>query len=341
MQRKGRVLEAILESQAGVYPCVLFTRTQEGGKTRNIWGYPASDTVVEQTVLGPYLAFEKSQPHRAALNGPDAVDVAMSYLLSRKQEGHVVYCVDFAAFDASVSPELSVAAFSRIASEFQSPYQSTIADIADRFTSIGVFTPDGEYDGRHGVPSGSAFTNTVDTLAQWFASGLNEHCQVQGDDGVYLVPNGDVATFEERFQQYGFSLNVEKSHLFDTAEAIYLQRYFSIDRGYTGGVYPLHRAMERIKYLERWTDFEREGITGNDFFAIRTIMILENCKHHPGFRDFVNYVRSLWKEGLNFTRQGVVAYSKMLESRVRAGVYSGQISEGINSFETVKILKSG
>jgi hypothetical protein len=52
MKKKGLVLEEALanrESEVGIYPCVLYTRTQEQRKTRNVWGYPISDTMWEQT----------------------------------------------------------------------------------------------------------------------------------------------------------------------------------------------------------------------------------------------------------------------------------------------------
>jgi len=46
MRKKGLVLDDAIKSQPGqvdLFPCVLYTRTQEQRKTRNVWGYPISD----------------------------------------------------------------------------------------------------------------------------------------------------------------------------------------------------------------------------------------------------------------------------------------------------------
>ena len=304
----------------------LFTRTQEEKKTRNVWGYPILDTIWEQQFYIPWLQMEKSLPFRAALYGPDVVDSSITKLLGGKDGKSSIYCIDFTSFDSSVSPTMSMAAFSYIASHFQRSYIDELRELSHRFINIPIFTPDGEVSGPHGVPSGSSFTNTVDSLVQWLISGHNgQKCQIQGDDGVYVIETRRVETLLNSFREAGLSVNESKSWHFKDRQAVYLQRYYSerYPNQYgsgLGGVYPIARALNRIKYLERWTDFEKHGIEGRDFFSLRTIMILENCKHHPCFRELVNYCQSIDKHGLKFSDEGVKAYSRMLEPRVRAGV---------------------
>ena len=354
MERKGKVLHEAIESQeeqAGTYPCVLYTRTQEGTKTRNVWGFPISDTLAEQRFATPFIQREKELDWRSALLGPDLVDVAITNLLRAKRVEEMVYCVDFRGFDSSVHPRHSLGAFRRICGWFQPRYHGEISQLCTRFVTIPVWTPDGEWQGVHGVPSGSTFTNTVDSLVQaaiadridddGFSQG--RPFQVQGDDGVYLVAADGLEQFTKLFEQEGFELNHDKTEKFETEEATYLQRYYHPmyhdGRGTYGGVYSLYRAAHRIKYLERWTDFAREGITGDDFFSLRTIMILENCKHHPGFEQFVRYAHTLDRRGLSYSGAGVRAYSRSLESRARAGVLAAtNFQEGLSSFATVKVL---
>jgi hypothetical protein len=277
-----------------VYPCVLFTRTQEQKKTRNVWGFPISDTIQEQSFYLPFQDFEKALPWRTALHGPDAVDKSITYLLQNKRPSDVVYCCDFSGYDASVKPKYTFEAFSFIANLFQARYHEDLYRLYRRFITIPIYTPSGEIIGPHGVPSGSSFTNTIDSIVQYFASGGPEHCEVQGDDGVYLVHKGMTSEFENRFTERGLELNSSKSDIFEDYECVYLQRYYSpkylnTDGSGFGGVYSAYRAFNRIKYLETWTDFERMGISGEDFFSLRQIMILENCKHHPAFRELVKY----------------------------------------------------
>lgn len=353
MTRKGHVLDLAVEQQQehfGVFPCVLFTRTQEGGKTRNVWGYPVSDTLEEIRFFRPWFELEKAMDWRAALLGPDAVDRAMTNLLSGKAEDDSVVAVDFSSFDATVQPEHSYEAFSTIASTYQREAHADLYRLYRRFVTIPIWTPEGEIIGPHGVPSGSTFTNTVDSLVQYAASGYDttrgDMCQVQGDDGVYLVPRDDRDSFIDRFISYGLKVNEQKSQTFDDREAIFLQRYYhpaypSRTNNGLGGVYSAYRAFARIKYLERWTDFERIGIKGSDFFSLRTIMILENCKHHPAFDQLVRLAHKFDSTNLKFSNEGVKAFSKTLESRARAGVlHTESFDKGIDGFETVKVLRT-
>jgi len=347
MRRKGSVLDEAIHDhsdQVGEFPCVLFTRTQEQGKTRNVWGYPFSDTIEEQRFFMPWLEIEKRLPFRAALLGPDEVDASMTKLIAAKTDAHSVMCVDFSAYDASISPEMSWSAFSFIASHFQSAVVSDLYRMYRRFVTVPIASPDGEVSGPHGVPSGSSWTNTVDSLVQRLTAGSLQWCQIQGDDGVYLVQESERESTANRFREAGLELNRSKTRTFSTREALFLQRYYHpkyVGNHGLGGVYSLYRAMHRIKYLERWSNFEQMGIEGSDFFALRTITILENCKHHPGFERLVKYAHSLDKFGLKFTKAGLTGYSNSQLSRSRAGVMTAQnLEKGINDFETVKLLRT-
>ena len=347
MRRKGSVLDESIRDhadQVGVFPCVLFTRTQENGKTRNVWGYPFADTIEEQRFFMPWLELEKRLFFRSALLGPDEVDASVTKLIAAKTDAHSVMCVDFSSYDASITPEMSWGAFSFIASHFQSGFVSDLYRMYRRFVTVAVASPDGEVSGPHGVPSGSSWTNTVDSLVQWYAAGSPQWCQIQGDDGIYLVREGERESYEDRFRNAGLELNASKTITFDSSEALFLQRYYHpkyVGRHGLGGVYSLYRAMHRIKYLERWSNFEQMGISGGDFFALRTITILENCKHHPGFEALVRYAHSLDKFGLKFTREGLIGYSNSQLSRSRAGVLTAtNLEKGINEFETVKLLRT-
>jgi hypothetical protein len=348
MKKKGLVLNEALsnhESEEGVYPCVLYTRTQEQGKTRNVWGYPISDTMREQSIFIPFLNHEKTLHYRAALLGPDEVDAAITKLIMTKSDSELVLNVDFSAYDATITPGHAHTAFEYIASLFQKQYHQIIYDIFRRFVTIGIYTPEGEWLGPHGVPSGSSFTNTVDSLVQYAVSGMEHKCQIQGDDGTYVINKSDHDLLLERFRSAGLVINESKSRVFDSQEAVYLQRYYHPDyksrTGGLGGVYSLFRAFMRIKYLERWTDFKSIGVDGADFFALRTITILENCKHHPGFESAVKLAHSFDKFKLAFSEQGLSAYSRAMESKSRAGVFNQYgLQRGINSFETIRVLKT-
>ena len=349
LSRKGDVKDAALQSQSqdlGTYPCVLFTRTQEEEKTRNIWGYPISDTLEESQFFIPWLAVEKGLDWRAALRGPSFVDREISDLVLHRGPDSVLYCVDFSRYDATVGPALQNVFFLALAEQFQDADVPRILELQNRFSSIPILTPDGVYTGIHGVPSGSTFTNSVDSLAQMsIAIHHAIKSQVQGDDGVHLMYRGAVNGFEKDMERAGLVLNTDKSFLSDGAEAIYLQRYYHPNYpsrnggpGRLGGVYPLHRALGRLKYLERATNIDE--LSGRDFYSLRAISILENCAHHPGFVPFVKLIRSLDQYSLEYSEAGREVFEQYQRQEVRGGALFGHdIATGLAAFHTVKVLR--
>ena len=330
MVRKGEVMEEILrnweEDVDWRYPCVLFTRTQEQRKTRNVWGYPAAQTLWEMMYFAPFLGVEKDLPHRRALHGPDATDLAIDEILSRQLNAGdktVAIGVDFSGYDASVGPDYIMRSFGRISNTFQISERDQLREMGFQVCSIPIATPQGVWHGYHGVPSGSTFTLTVDSDNQWFVAGHPSDCQVQGDDGVYLVGARDVDQFYQRFEDAGLTINPGKGWESTTGATMYLQRYYEKDvyrdvYGRAVGVYPLHRAALRLKYLERFTVFDEKDLTGSDYFSLRAIMILENCKGHPAFVPFVKWVQGIDAKALRYDPRAIPSFSKTLESRERA-----------------------
>ena len=289
----------------------------------------------------------------------------MTNLLGGASGSDTFLSIDFSSFDASVSPSLSTSAFTWIGQMFQTGAISGFEDVVERFINIPIHTPDGDYTGPHGVPSGSTFTNTVDSAVQWLIAegaiqNLSNRCQIQGDDGVYVLPRNEIDVLLGGFRDAGLKVNEDKTEV-SSEYAFYLQRYYSrnyrASGGGLGGVYPISRAANRLKYLERWVglgertiDREftggqedqislREPLLGRDYFSLRAIMILENCKYHPAFFDLVKYAHSLDKYNLDFTKQGIDAFSRHIDPQARAGAMHRPSVSNIDKFETVKAIK--
>jgi hypothetical protein len=347
-QFKSRVIrdfEHLLERND---PCMLFTRTQELGKTRTVWGYPMVETLNEMCYYRPLLEYQKKLNWRSALLGPKAVDESITNLIQLSiSRGFSLVSCDFSSYDASVKIQLQKAAFQYIKEMFQVSYHDEIDDIFIKFNTIGLITPSGILSGPHGVPSGSTFTNEVDSIVQYLCSkqyGLEDQSMnIQGDDGAYSV--ADPYTFFDHFKQ--FNLNIEESKSFvDSRDIIYLQNLHSPDyvnsEGLFAGIYPTYRALGRIIFPERYTKYNVDGMEGADFNSIRAISILENCSQHPLFEDLVKYIYQLDKYKLHFTRKGLKSYVRHLALDQVPGetfMYKrGDYIHGLESFETVKIL---
>lgn len=328
-------------------PCVMFTRTQEQKKTRAVWGYPMSDTLNEMKYYRPLLEYQKKLTWRSALRGPDETNRKITDIVTQAiNSGQKLVSIDFSSYDATVKNSLQKCSFNYIKSLFQSDFHLELDEISLRFSTIGLITPDGVITGEHGVPSGSTFTNEVDSIAQYLIAksvGINDyHCDIQGDDGAYRTFDPDM--LKGAFRNYGLNVNDDKSYILPDG-LVYLQNLYDINHirnGIIGGIYPTYRALNRILYLERYDNFTEDEIIGSDYFAIRTIAILENCKHHPLFRELVGFILKLDKYKLRYSEIGLSKYIKRIrKSKGSEGLITNQYSDsltGLSSFETVRLI---
>nr|APG78271.1 RdRp [Shahe picobirna-like virus 1] len=359
--RKGDLKEAYIVHKSDLkyqvlFPCILFTRTQEGGKTRDVWGYCMSATIKEMMFYRPLLEYQRKLSWRSALVGPVDVDRRVTELVnSCILRDAALLSIDFSQYDATVKKKLQFEAFDYIKKLFQVKYHSEIDVIRDFFNNCGIITPDGVMTGSHGVPSGSTFTNEVDSIVQFLISTNTKHIfkenmQIQGDDGVYGLNKDNVDVIFNSFTKQGLKISdLGKSGKTKVEDrfCIYLQKFYSPDyrgeNGIIGGIYSVYRALGRLVYQERWTDFEDFGILGRDYYSIRSICILENCKHHPLFSDLVRFVVSLDKYKLEYSQDGLEKYVSMLtETSGTEGILKNQYGDDIRSisnFETVKVIK--
>lgn len=350
--RKGPLKDIYLadfnELLARCDSCALFTRTQEGGKTRTVWGYPMADTLNEMRFYRPLLEYQKKLSWRSALCGPDKVDESITRIINDavlKRQSLV--SIDFSAYDASVKYYLQKCSFDYIKSLYQSNVHVELDYIAHRFNTIGLVTPDGIKDGDHGVPSGSTFTNEVDSIVQYLCAthiGLTEGgFDIQGDDGAYRTVKPE--DLMNGFKDFGLKVNGDKSLISDKS-LVYLQNLHSTDytdeSGKFGGIYSCYRALNRILFPERFDAFSVDGLLGADYYSIKTISILENCRNHPLFKDFVKFIANLDRFGLRYSQQGLAKYIERI--KLKSGVEGifkyrrGDELTGIQSFSTVKIL---
>lgn len=351
--KKGLVIDQTVNEFSSLLsrqdPCVLFTRTQEGGKTRNVWGYPIADTLNEMRFYQPLLQYQSKLSWRKALLGPKFVDQAISEMFVRSNINEDSFIsIDFSSFDATIGDNLQKASFNYIKDLYQNNTHDEIEYISRRFNTIGIITPDGVIEGHHGVPSGATFTNEVDSLAQFLIvnnSSISCQFQIQGDDGAYVCKDEDVNSLMSSFKVSGLNVNKDKSHI-SKDFLVYLQRLYDryyLKNGFVGGIYSLYRALDRIVYQERYSDFMDYSLKGKDYYSLRTLTILENCKYHPLFKEFVRYVYSKDKFKLNFTPDSTSNYIRMINSGSgTGGLLNNQYGDdirGINSFESLKIIR--
>jgi hypothetical protein len=358
MVKKGSVLDSGVKlDQTNKWPAVLFTRTQENKKTRTVWGINLDDVLEEMCFYRPILDLQKLLPWRAALRKADDIDEAITNLIRYATLHNLkLVSIDFSNYDNSVKVSGHKWVFDvYFGSLFQKQYSGKLSLLQDRFTNVPLLTPASILSGSHGIPSGSAFTNEVGSVWQHFVAQDFDPSEIkfdqqQGDDGAYATSKPE--ELKDHFRRYGVEVNDDKSYIANDyiiyLQNLYHQDYVTKDKenqDIIRGIYPTYRALLRIVYLERFNDISKEeNLNGKDYFAIRTLSILENCKYHPLFEDFVFYVMSLDKYSLNASDSGIdayVRYREKLEGKdVRFTEYKRGDSLSIKDFEAYKIVKS-
>lgn len=354
LDKKGNVKDIAVRDFTQILerkdPCMLYTRTQEALKTRTVWGFPIADTLNEMRFFKPLLDVEKRLfPWRSAVVSPTAVDKSITrMILAAKASDLQLVSIDFRGYDKLVKRSLQMGAFQLIESLFQSRYAEELGYIEERFNTIGLITPEGIWTGSHGVPSGSTFTNSVDSIAQLGIAISQEVdlelMQIQGDDGAYCVK--DPEALKRAFVENGLDVNDDKTYVAKDF-VVYLQNYYSPEymrNGYIGGIYPVYRAITRLVFQESWDEFVGDGIKGSDYYSIRAISILENCRYHPMFEQLVKFVAANDKYHLQVTEKGLTAYvRRMQQSSGTQGILSNRYGDevkGLRNFETYKILSA-
>lgn len=218
--------QRIVEGVTAPPPCVAYHRVQhgiEGPKVRLVWGYPASMTIAESRFARPLIdhylrsytcmAFGLHKHHVAAR----LVPISNSGLR---------YSLDFSGFDTSIRAEFIGKAFQILKTFFpeneeNEKYWSVITRY---FIHTPIIMPDGYVYQKHGgVPSGSFFTQMIDSIVNYFAIQYmslriseqpveDRKLLVLGDDSVFgwnkLVSLDQI---QDVMSEIGLKINVLKS----------------------------------------------------------------------------------------------------------------------------------
>lgn len=207
-------------------PCVAFKRTQVGNKTRLVWGYPLEMTIMESRFARPLIdkLIRTNSPMAFGMSKTELGAKLHRYLVDEPGE---IVALDYSGFDTTVSKLMIKQAFRILATWFSEGdlEEYGYGRIVSYFISTPIVMPDGHlYRGKdHGVPSGSYFTQLVDSiinvmlsysLASRFDFSISrEGLYVLGDDAIMNIESGniDLKAWEEYLLTFGLKLNLNKT----------------------------------------------------------------------------------------------------------------------------------
>lgn len=202
-------------------------------KTRLVWVYPAEMLVVEgQYAPAMYRAF-MSDPNTPMLNGKSAPRLYTEWCCGLR-EGETLYGLDFSSFDTKVPAWLIRVAFDILRQNVDfSMWHGETVDKRDAakwrnvwdgmvwyFVNTPILMPDGRMFRKYrGVPSGSWFTQMIDSVVNYILVDYLTTCQgvetrglrVLGDDSAFRTGQEfDLGSAQEDADVIGMVLKPEK-----------------------------------------------------------------------------------------------------------------------------------
>lgn len=215
----------ILDGQKSPNPCIAYKRTQKNNKTRLVWGYPLEMTLMEGRFARPLIdIFLRKRTCMAFGLKKPTLGAYLSYQVGQHK---YKYCLDYSKFDTSISSYLISKSFEILATWFKKEDLDKYGweQVIKYFLTTPIVMPDGcLYTGkRHGVPSGSYFTQMIDSIVNVIIIGAVSHkfnlninwrdLFVLGDDSIFgssvKVGLNEIAEFVK--SHFGVTVNVLKS----------------------------------------------------------------------------------------------------------------------------------
>jgi hypothetical protein len=148
-------------------PCIAYKRTQQGNKTRLVWGYPLEMTIMEARFARPLIDefLKRRTPMAFGMSKTELGAKLHRYVVEGKG---VEVCLDYSKFDSTIPKVMIKQAFRILSTWFSRANEEAYGwdTVVKYFITTPIVMPDGHlYTGKnHGVPSGSYFTQMIDSI---------------------------------------------------------------------------------------------------------------------------------------------------------------------------------
>lgn len=277
-------------------PCVGFHRTQVN-KTRLVWGYPMSMTLLEGVFAQPaYDRLVHSSVNEIAI-GLSSLAISANVNAFSWCENQL--CIDWSNFDATIPSRLINMAFNIIGSWFPSldkRQRALFEMVRNYYVTAPILMPDGfiYYGKRSGTPSGSWFTNLINSIIHVFLIHYLSHrtgmfvqkLMVLGDDAVIGVPHYPrLQRLESEAGKLGMGLNKSKQRISTLGKPHFLGHFYHDTVPHR----PIEESIHRLVAPERPKNFDSHDAYIQFLLDKSRALVVDNPK-------FTGFCLELWDE---------------------------------------------
>lgn len=252
-------------------PCVCVHRIQQkegGAKTRLAFAYPAQMTLLEGMFAPQVIQYVKD--HVPWITYATGYQDIARMTKDVRWSANVVE-IDYSQFDASITATMIRDCFGVLEGLFRldGEHERAWSRVVEYFVNTPILMPDGcIYTTERGVPSGSWFTNVLDSMVNFLATRYVYHrldrrdtwkVAILGDDAIIGTEEPvNLARVSALTSELGLVVSAEKSRQIQRGHE---STDFSEDRVYylghhwtSDGVWfrPLHVTVARLAYHERY-----------------------------------------------------------------------------------------
>lgn len=352
---KDSAIAAAQDGQWKTYPAIALFRNYNQ-KTRLVWMFPMAANLVEGSFFQPLQS--SLMRREAAFFSPwIGFDTVRKQITEAYQSGKYLYASDFSATDAHFQLATSMQVSDSIGALYSSvSIPQLLESIENMHTIPLIIGPTEKLVGKHGVSSGSNWTNFIETI---FDLQLSKYVSILTENqfnGLYAI--GDDMCwisdkFSDAFEDELKSIGKDVGQLINDGKTTadpdavktlqrLFQRGYSRPDGLLRGVYSTIRALKSSIYPER---FHKPKLWSSDMFCVRQYMILENCVDHPLFEEFVSFVVHGQKDLIPFAKRSGSDQNRALrKSKLLPGLnptYNQERRDGkLSDFKSIEIARS-
>lgn len=221
--------ENILTGKKALPPATAYCRTRPENKTRLVFAQAVETIMLEGQFARPLIDYFTNHKNPMTIG---FWSTKLGDWLSKSMTKRYVYTMDYSKYDMTISRKFIIKAFNILGTWFSPEDKIRLGwdMMVKNFIYTGIIMPDGYvyYGKKHGVPSGSYFTQMIDSvvnvaiimaLSAKFGLHVNANkVSCLGDDSIYCsytwVSTYELAEYAEK--NYRIVIHPDKSEILDT-----------------------------------------------------------------------------------------------------------------------------